>query len=108
MTAEGKSTGLWSGLRENFNSANLRRPDQGRIDRIVFIEGDTETRRLRRDVLILTGGTPTAVHHGHDSRLDRGVHQFIVGYEGGRRFVVARNSRRSTARGSTRRPSARG
>ena len=89
--AEGKRTGLWSGLRENFNSGTSDAPIQDLIDRMLFIEAIETQKCFDENVLITTADANIGSIMGIGfPAWTGGVHQFIVGYEGGTAGFVAR------------------
>lgn len=104
--AEGKRTGLWSGLRENFNSGTSDAPIQDLIDRMLFIEAIETQKCFDENVLITTADATSAPSWASDSR--PGPVAFTSSSSVMRAARLAsslaqRNSLRSTARGSPRR-----
>ncbi|OBK90188.1 3-hydroxyacyl-CoA dehydrogenase NAD-binding domain-containing protein [Mycolicibacter sinensis] len=93
--ADGKRTGLWSGLRETFNSGSSTPPLQDMIDRMLFAEALETQKCLDEGVLTSTADANIGAIMGIGfPPWTGGTHQFIVGYEGphgvGKEAFVAR------------------
>ncbi|MDD7811436.1 3-hydroxyacyl-CoA dehydrogenase NAD-binding domain-containing protein [Mycobacterium sp. CSUR Q5927] len=92
---DGKRTGLWSGLRETFNSGSSTPPLQDMIDRMLFAEALETQKCLDEGVLTSTADANIGAIMGIGfPPWTGGTHQFIVGYEGphgvGKEAFVAR------------------
>lgn len=88
---DGKRTGLWSGLRETFNSGSSTPPLQDMIDRMLFAEALETQKCLDEGVLTSTADANIGAIMGIGfPPWTGGTHQFIVGYPGGQAGFVAR------------------
>ncbi|HEU4362828.1 MAG TPA: 3-hydroxyacyl-CoA dehydrogenase NAD-binding domain-containing protein [Mycobacterium sp.] len=88
---DGKRTGLWSGLRETFNSGSSTPPLQDMIDRMLFAEALETQKCLDEGVLTSTADANIGSIFGIGfPPWTGGTHQYIVGYPGGKAAFVAR------------------
>lgn len=89
---DGKRLGLWQGLREHFQTtAGFGVPLQDLIDRMLFIEAIETQKCFDEGVLTTTADANIGSIFGIGfPAWTGGVHQFIVGYPGGRAAFVAR------------------
>ncbi|OPX12047.1 3-hydroxyacyl-CoA dehydrogenase NAD-binding domain-containing protein [Mycobacterium sp. AT1] len=92
---DGKRTGLWSGLREAFNSGSTTIPLQDMIDRMLFAEALETQKCIDEGVLITTADANIGSIMGIGyPAWTGGSAQYIVGYEGplgtGKAAFVAR------------------
>ena len=93
--ADGKRTGLWSGLRETFNSGSTEISLQDMIDRMLFAEALETQKCIDEGVLMTTADANIGSIMGIGyPAWTGGSAQFIVGYEGpagiGKAAFVAR------------------
>ncbi|SOJ57145.1 Fatty acid oxidation complex subunit alpha [Mycobacterium simulans] len=92
---DGKRSGLWSGLRETFNSGSSEPPLQDMIDRMLFAEALETQKCLDENVLTSTADANIGSIMGIGfPPWTGGSAQFIVGYSGpagtGKEAFVAR------------------
>lgn len=88
---DGKRTGLWSGLREAFNSGTAEVPMQDLIERMLFIEAIETQKCFDEGVLNTTADANIGSIMGIGyPAWTGGVAQYIVGYEGGKAGFVKR------------------
>ncbi len=92
---DGKRTGLWSGLKDTFNSGSTELPLQDMIDRMLFAEALETQKCLDENVLTSTADANIGSIMGIGfPPYTGGSAQFIVGYEGahgvGKEAFVAR------------------
>ncbi|MCV7419128.1 enoyl-CoA hydratase/isomerase family protein [Mycobacterium yunnanensis] len=93
--ADGKRVGLWSGLKDTFNSGTTDLPLQDMIDRMLFAEALETQKCIDEDVLTTTADANIGSIMGIGfPPWTGGSAQFIVGYEGphgvGKAAFVAR------------------
>ncbi|MET0474895.1 MAG: 3-hydroxyacyl-CoA dehydrogenase NAD-binding domain-containing protein [Mycobacterium sp.] len=93
--ADGKRVGLWSGLKETFNSGTADLPLQDMIDRMLFAEAIETQKCIDEGVLTTTADANIGSIMGIGfPPWTGGSAQFIVGYEGplgiGKAAFVAR------------------
>ncbi|WP_370181496.1 3-hydroxyacyl-CoA dehydrogenase NAD-binding domain-containing protein [Rhodococcus wratislaviensis] len=89
--ADGKRTGLWPGLRENFGSKELEVPFQDLIERMLFIEAIETQKCFDENVLLTTADANIGSIMGIGfPAWTGGVSQYIQGYEGGQAGFVKR------------------
>ncbi|MDT5067665.1 MAG: 3-hydroxyacyl-CoA dehydrogenase / enoyl-CoA hydratase / 3-hydroxybutyryl-CoA epimerase [Mycobacterium sp.] len=93
--ADGKRVGLWSGLKETFNSGSAELPLQDMIDRMLFAEALETQKCIDEGVLITTADANIGSIMGIGfPPWTGGSAQYIVGYEGplgtGKEAFVAR------------------
>ncbi|MGW6378808.1 3-hydroxyacyl-CoA dehydrogenase NAD-binding domain-containing protein [Rhodococcus sp. NPDC055112] len=88
---DGKRTGLWSGLREQFNSGSNQAPIQDLIERMLFIEA-IETQKCFDEGVLMTSADANigSIMGIGFPAWTGGVHQYVVGYEGGKAGFVKR------------------
>ena len=88
---DGKRTGLWSGLRETFNSGSSTPPLQDMIDRMLFAEVLETQKCFDEGVLTSTADANIGAIMGIGfPPWTGGTAQYIVGYPGGKAAFVAR------------------
>ena len=88
--ADGKRVGLWSGLRETFNSGTSQQPLQDMIDRMLFAEALETQKCLDEGVLTSTADANIGSIMGIGfPPWTGGTAQYIVGYPGGKEGFVA-------------------
>jgi 3-hydroxyacyl-CoA dehydrogenase/enoyl-CoA hydratase/3-hydroxybutyryl-CoA epimerase len=92
---DGKRAGLWSGLRESFNSGSTEIPVQDMIDRMLFAEALETQKCIDEGVLITTADANIGSIMGIGyPAWTGGSAQYIVGYSGplgtGKAAFVAR------------------
>ncbi|ULP48366.1 3-hydroxyacyl-CoA dehydrogenase NAD-binding domain-containing protein [Mycolicibacter virginiensis] len=88
---DGKRTGLWSGLRETFNSGSSTPPLQDMIDRMLFAEVLETQKCFDEGVLTSTADANIGAIMGIGfPAWTGGTAQFITGYPGGKAAFVAR------------------
>ncbi|MEB3022894.1 3-hydroxyacyl-CoA dehydrogenase NAD-binding domain-containing protein [[Mycobacterium] crassicus] len=88
---DGKRTGLWSGLREAFNSGSSTPPLQDMIDRMLFAEVLETQKCFDEGVLTSTADANIGAIMGIGfPPWTGGTAQYIVGYPGGKAAFVAR------------------
>jgi 3-hydroxyacyl-CoA dehydrogenase/enoyl-CoA hydratase/3-hydroxybutyryl-CoA epimerase len=89
---EGKRVGIWPGLRSHFTTTTkLDMPLQDLIDRMLFIEAIETQKCFDEGVLQSTADANIGSIFGIGfPAWTGGVHQFVVGYPGGREAFVAR------------------
>ncbi len=92
---DGKRVGLWSGLRETFNSGSVTPPLQDMIDRMLFAEALETQKCFDEGVLTSTADANIGSIFGIGfPAWTGGVAQFVVGYQGstgtGKEAFVAR------------------
>ncbi len=81
--ADGKRVGLWSGLKETFNSGTTELPLQDMIDRMLFAEALETQKCIDEGVLTTTADANIGSIMGIGfPPWTGGSAQFIVGYEG--------------------------
>ncbi|KQY02329.1 3-hydroxyacyl-CoA dehydrogenase [Mycobacterium sp. Root135] len=93
--ADGKRVGLWSGLKDAFNSGTTELPLQDMIDRMLFAEALETQKCIDENVLMTTADANIGSIMGIGfPPWTGGSAQFIVGYEGphgvGKAAFVAR------------------
>lgn len=93
--ADGKRVGLWSGLKDTFNSGTTELPLQDMIDRMLFAEALETQKCIDENVLTTTADANIGSIMGIGfPPWTGGSAQFIVGYEGphgvGKAAFVAR------------------
>ena len=93
--ADGKRVGLWSGLKETFNSGTTDLPLQDMIDRMLFAEAIETQKCIDEGVLMTTADANIGSIMGIGfPPYTGGSAQYIVGYEGalgtGKAAFVAR------------------
>lgn len=93
--ADGKRVGLWSGLKDTFNSGTAELPLQDMIDRMLFAEALETQKCIDENVLMTTADANIGSIMGIGfPPWTGGSAQFIVGYEGphgvGKAAFVAR------------------
>ncbi|GJF16362.1 fatty oxidation protein FadB [Mycolicibacterium cyprinidarum] len=93
--ADGKRVGLWSGLKETFNSGTTELPLQDMIDRMLFAEALETQKCIDENVLMTTADANIGSIMGIGfPPWTGGSAQYIVGYEGpagiGKQAFVAR------------------
>lgn len=93
--ADGKRVGLWSGLKDTFNSGTTELPLQDMIDRMLFAEALETQKCIDENVLMTTADANIGSIMGIGfPPWTGGSAQFIVGYEGphgvGKAAFVAR------------------
>jgi 3-hydroxyacyl-CoA dehydrogenase/enoyl-CoA hydratase/3-hydroxybutyryl-CoA epimerase len=89
--AEGKRTGLWSGLKENFGGENLDIPFEDLKERMMVIEAIESVKCLDEGVIVSVADANIGSIMGIGfPAWTGGVLQFINGYEGGLAGFVAR------------------
>jgi len=89
--ADGRRTGLWSGLRSEFNSGTSAPPLQDMIDRMLFAEVLETQKCFDEGVITSTADANIGSIMGIGfPPWTGGAAQFIVGYPGGRAGFVAR------------------
>jgi 3-hydroxyacyl-CoA dehydrogenase/enoyl-CoA hydratase/3-hydroxybutyryl-CoA epimerase len=93
--ADGKRVGLWSGLKETFNSGTTELPLQDMIDRMLFAEALETQKCIDEGVLTTTADANIGSIMGIGfPPWTGGSAQYIVGYEGpagvGKEAFVAR------------------
>lgn len=88
---DGKRTGLWPGLREQFNSGSNQAPIQDLIERMLFIEA-IETQKCFDEGVLMTSADANigSIMGIGFPAWTGGVHQYVVGYEGGKAGFVKR------------------
>ncbi|MFC7451112.1 3-hydroxyacyl-CoA dehydrogenase NAD-binding domain-containing protein [Rhodococcus daqingensis] len=88
---DGKRTGLWSGLREQFNSGSNQAPIQDLIERMLFIEA-IETQKCFDEGVLMTSADANigSIMGIGFPAWTGGVHQYVVGYKGGKAGFVKR------------------
>ncbi|MFI6432438.1 3-hydroxyacyl-CoA dehydrogenase NAD-binding domain-containing protein [Rhodococcus oryzae] len=88
---DGKRTGLWSGLREQFNSGSNQAPIQDLIERMLFIEA-IETQKCFDEGVLMTSADANigSIMGIGFPAWTGGVHQYVLGYEGGKAGFVKR------------------
>ncbi|MFE3290385.1 3-hydroxyacyl-CoA dehydrogenase NAD-binding domain-containing protein [Rhodococcus sp. NPDC059234] len=88
---DGKRTGLWSGLREQFNSGSNQAPIKDLIERMLFIEA-IETQKCFDEGVLMTSADANigSIMGIGFPAWTGGVHQYVVGYEGGKAGFVKR------------------
>ncbi|MFD4182389.1 3-hydroxyacyl-CoA dehydrogenase NAD-binding domain-containing protein [Rhodococcus sp. NPDC058514] len=88
---DGKRTGLWSGLREQFNSGSNPAPIEDLIERMLFIEA-IETQKCFDEGVLMTSADANigSIMGIGFPAWTGGVHQYVVGYEGGKAGFVKR------------------
>jgi len=88
---DGKRTGLWSGLRSEFNSGSSQPPLQDMIDRMLFAEVLETQKCFDEGVITSTADANIGSIMGIGfPPWTGGAAQFIVGYPGGKAGFVAR------------------
>lgn len=88
---DGKRTGLWSGLRSEFNSGTSTPPLQDMIDRMLFAEVLETQKCFDEGVITSTADANIGSIMGIGfPPWTGGAAQYIVGYPGGRAGFVAR------------------
>ncbi|MCV7385860.1 3-hydroxyacyl-CoA dehydrogenase NAD-binding domain-containing protein [Mycolicibacter longobardus] len=88
---DGKRSGLWSGLRETFNSGSSTPPLQDMIDRMLFVEVLETQKCFDEGVLSSTADANIGAIMGIGfPPWTGGTAQFITGYPGGKAAFVAR------------------
>ena len=88
---DGKRTGLWSGLRETFDSGSSTPPLQDMIDRMLFAEVLETQKCFDEGVLTSTADANIGAIMGIGfPAWTGGTAQFITGYPGGKAAFVAR------------------
>lgn len=88
---DGKRTGLWSGLRETFNSGSSTPPLQDMIDRMLFAEVLETQKCFDEGVLTSTADANIGAIMGIGfPPWTGGTAQFVTGYPGGKAAFVAR------------------
>ena len=89
--AEGKRTGLWSGLKENFGGTNLDTPFEDLKERMMFIEAIESVKCLDEGVIesVADANIGSIMGIGFPAWTG-GVLQYINGYEGGLQGFVDR------------------
>jgi 3-hydroxyacyl-CoA dehydrogenase/enoyl-CoA hydratase/3-hydroxybutyryl-CoA epimerase len=81
--ADGKRVGLWSGLKETFNSSTTELPLQDMIDRMLFAEALETQKCIDENVLMTTADANIGSIMGIGfPPWTGGSAQYIVGYEG--------------------------
>jgi 3-hydroxyacyl-CoA dehydrogenase/enoyl-CoA hydratase/3-hydroxybutyryl-CoA epimerase len=89
--ADGKRVGLWSGLKETFNSGSSQPPLQDMIDRMLFAEALETQKCFDENVLTTTADANIGSIMGIGfPPWTGGSAQYIVGYPGGKAGFVAR------------------
>ncbi|MFC9787040.1 3-hydroxyacyl-CoA dehydrogenase NAD-binding domain-containing protein [Rhodococcus sp. NPDC127528] len=88
---DGKRTGLWSGLREQFNSGSNQAPIKDLIERMLFIEA-IETQKCFDEGVLMTSADANigSIMGIGFPAWTGGVHQYVVGYKGGKAGFVKR------------------
>ncbi|TJZ74108.1 3-hydroxyacyl-CoA dehydrogenase [Rhodococcus oryzae] len=88
---DGKRTGLWAGLREQFNSGSNQAPIQDLIERMLFIEA-IETQKCFDEGVLMTSADANigSIMGIGFPAWTGGVHQYVLGYEGGKAGFVKR------------------
>ncbi|TQF74892.1 3-hydroxyacyl-CoA dehydrogenase [Rhodococcus spelaei] len=88
---DGKRTGLWAGLREQFNSGSSQAPIHDLIERMLFVEA-IETQKCFDEGVLMTSADANigSIMGIGFPAWTGGVHQYIVGYEGGKAGFVKR------------------
>ncbi|WP_319456607.1 MULTISPECIES: 3-hydroxyacyl-CoA dehydrogenase NAD-binding domain-containing protein [unclassified Mycobacterium] len=88
---DGKRVGLWSGLKETFNSGTSQPPLQDMIDRMLFAEALETQKCIDEGVLTSTADANIGSIMGIGfPPWTGGSAQYIVGYPGGKEGFVAR------------------
>ena len=88
---DGKRAGLWSGLRETFNSGSSTPPLQDMIDRMLFAEVLETQKCFDEGVLTSTADANIGAIMGIGfPPWTGGTAQYVVGYPGGKAAFVAR------------------
>ncbi|MDT4998474.1 MAG: 3-hydroxyacyl-CoA dehydrogenase / enoyl-CoA hydratase / 3-hydroxybutyryl-CoA epimerase, partial [Mycobacterium sp.] len=89
--ADGKRVGLWSGLKETFNSGSSQPPLQDMIDRMLFAEALETQKCFDENVLTTTADANIGSIMGIGfPPWTGGSAQYIVGYPGGKAGFVTR------------------
>ncbi|NLE81664.1 MAG: 3-hydroxyacyl-CoA dehydrogenase [Rhodococcus sp.] len=89
--ADGKRTGLWAGLREEFGSKELEVPFEDLVERMLFIEAIETQKCFDENVLMTSADANIGSIMGIGfPAWTGGVHQYIKGYEGGQAGFVKR------------------
>ncbi|MGV0625968.1 3-hydroxyacyl-CoA dehydrogenase NAD-binding domain-containing protein [Mycolicibacter minnesotensis] len=97
---DGKRTGIWSGLRETFNSGSSTPPLQDMIDRMLFAEVLETQKCFDEGVLTSTADANIGAIMGIGfPAWTGGTAQYIAGYPGGKAAFVARAQELAAAYG---------